>query len=452
MLTWDINTDDTNDWKIEAAKMASVYGNSQITIHAAGAATSNEGFLARRNKRLYSIDWGHRSLSIRPTKHTPKAFICERNQDWKSMTKTSPLATRGWTLQERILPTRSLFFGKDQIYWECNTCIRCENDLLALPDLSARRGHKISSKHRVEDYKLYVERIRDISGDSPYSRVDKAIPVDGLVDRLQDLKGKSPGSRRPAQRSEWTSMLQEWSGIVTEYSPRCLTKPSDKLPAIAGLMSMLATRHKVQEEEYAAGLWKRHIHDLWALLWKVEAAPSGIQIINDRAPSWSWAKLDGKINTQIDKVDRSSSHADANVLSVKVEGSFMGTKRAEITIRGICGYLADDLFSYMTPGHPYARITPDTGLIPRDEQYVYNAVRKPYCIRISESSYQGKFEQCRFLLLEPVPGRRNTFIRTGIGEAPISSNEWCFQDRPTCSQRSWNKSWHRLEERTIILR
>lgn len=446
-----MNADDASDWKNEAAKMASVYGNSQITIHASSAATSNEGFLLNRNKRSHYINWSHRSLGMRKT---PQAFIREHAQDWASMTKTSPLTTRGWTLQERMLSTRSLFFGKDQIYWECNACIRCENNMLAVPDLKPQKNHKISSKHNVNDYKRYREYIESISENRAYSRMDKAMPRSGLVHQLRGLKGQRP-DKSSSQPSGWKSMLEEWSAIVANYSDRRLTNPGDKLPAVAGLMARLDTRYEGNGGQYVAGLWQKHINDLWGLLWKVDAPSGDIKIATTyRSPSWSWAKLDGKINTQIEKQHGGPSSYQARVLSVRVEGSFMDVKRAHIIIQGDCGYLSRKLFFAMEhaelEGRPFARITPDSGQISRDEQLAYVAVHQPYCIRIKQWARNGVFYRSRFLLLTAVPNRPNTFFRIGIGEAPIRSAQWVYPDR-SYSLRSWDKLWHKLERRTITL-
>ncbi|KAH0431504.1 heterokaryon incompatibility protein [Colletotrichum camelliae] len=112
-----------------------------------------------------------------------------------------------------------------------------------------------------------------------------------------------------------------WYEIIWDYSNRLLTEESDKLPGLAGLAHTLAN---MIGDEYVAGLWKKDI--VSGLLWKARRwnmdedykgrriprrsirpsppgfAPSGphgaIQHTRPscwRAPSWSWASLDGQV-------------------------------------------------------------------------------------------------------------------------------------------------------------
>ncbi|KAJ6036708.1 hypothetical protein N7540_000987 [Penicillium herquei] len=272
--------------------MASIYGNAQITIHAANCSTSDEGILATGVKKSHPIDWSNRFFKKGNARRSPKVFIREQTQDWVSMTRTSPLATRSWTLQERMLSKRSIFFGKDQIYWECNACIRCENNLLAVPDIEPRRLHTMSTKHHKESHRLYIQsidRVSDVTGSyglerylSPrklyHSPLNKARPKPGLVDRIQALNGQRDPDTSYVSPVEQRSMLEEWSAVVEAYSGRHLTEPSDKLPAMAGLMLDLAARYGVNNEEYAAGLWKNDIYDLRGLLWRVDASREQVKI------------------------------------------------------------------------------------------------------------------------------------------------------------------------------
>lgn len=138
-----------------------------------------------------------------------------------------------------------------------------------------------------------------------------------------------------------------------------------------------------------AGLWKKHIYDLWGLLWKVDAPPADIEFSSTyRSPSWSWANLDGKNSTQIETQGGGPPSYKARVLSVRVDGSFVNFKRAHIITQGDCGYLSSKLFFPMEyaegSGQFFARITPDSGNISREEQLDYVAANQVYCIRIKQ--------------------------------------------------------------------
>ena len=70
----------------------------------------------------------------------------------------------------------------------------------------------------------------------------------------------------------------------TDYSETELTRPSDKLPAIAGLISHIQQQVK---SDHSFGHWTQPMPQ--ELLWR--AAHPGITVAG-RAPSWSWASID----------------------------------------------------------------------------------------------------------------------------------------------------------------
>jgi hypothetical protein len=85
---------------------------------------------------------------------------------------------------------------------------------------------------------------------------------------------------------------------VTDYSPRQLTFPSDKLPAISGLASKF---HGIAEacnrgSRYLAGLWEKDL--MMELSWRLDTKQESFHPIprEYRAPSWSWASVDGPIS------------------------------------------------------------------------------------------------------------------------------------------------------------
>ncbi|KAF0317684.1 heterokaryon incompatibility protein, partial [Colletotrichum asianum] len=90
-----------------------------------------------------------------------------------------------------------------------------------------------------------------------------------------------------------------WYTIVEEFSERSLTFGDDKLPALAGVASRFGST-KIGNS-YIAGLWADEI--LKGLLWRARTSgPSGKEIsphlrlpAKPRAPSWSWASIEGEI-------------------------------------------------------------------------------------------------------------------------------------------------------------
>lgn len=88
---------------------------------------------------------------------------------------------------------------------------------------------------------------------------------------------------------DYSWYLQIWGKIVKEYSSRKLTKGEDKLVALSGLAKEIQLR---TGDEYLAGLWRRSLP--MSLLWAC-TDENAVRFQEYRAPSWSWAALDGEI-------------------------------------------------------------------------------------------------------------------------------------------------------------
>jgi hypothetical protein len=82
-----------------------------------------------------------------------------------------------------------------------------------------------------------------------------------------------------------------WRAIVEDYSSRQLTNSDDELPALSGL----AYQHlQTEEDMYLAGVW---LSLLEQLCWYVVTSDDkeATKPAHYRAPSWSWAHLDGTV-------------------------------------------------------------------------------------------------------------------------------------------------------------
>ena len=101
-------------------------------------------------------------------------------------------------------------------------------------------------------------------------------------------------------------MAYEWLKIVGLYSRTRITYPKDKLIAISSVARMFShsklVRQCVRESgskfEYFAGLWRVGIE--FQLLWYVQPSHRRSRDKNLRAPSWSWAKVDGAVNNMLE--------------------------------------------------------------------------------------------------------------------------------------------------------
>lgn len=128
----------------------------------------------------------------------------------------SPLASRGWCLQERHLSPRILHVYHKQVWvWECNFRVRGANS----------NGLVYSS---------------DVTDDT-------------LSWRKQTLTRSTSLSRD--QLFDW------WNKLVVDYTRRRLTYQSDQLPAISGVAHRL---QPLLSCAYHAGIWES---DIFGLLW-----------------------------------------------------------------------------------------------------------------------------------------------------------------------------------------
>ncbi|TDZ16726.1 hypothetical protein Cob_v010389 [Colletotrichum orbiculare MAFF 240422] len=182
--------DDHMDWLTESGRMGSIYGGCHVTI-AASSATSVHG-------GLFS-EWKHYSggfcARVTTTKHCTTRNFHSINIYAESSGNTA-LSRRAWTLQERLLSARVMYFGKTGIFWEC----RC------------------------------------------------AIKSEFLSDDLQWPLGEF--FVRP-EGKEW-----EWSFIVSHYTRAELSNPSDRLPALSGIARR---QHEANGKHYLAGMWRERL-------------------------------------------------------------------------------------------------------------------------------------------------------------------------------------------------
>jgi len=249
--------DSEDDWKIEAVKMGSIYARSYVTIAADSAQTAGEGcFRVRRDFHidLYGVTStlsnGSTSVLYMPVEPLPdKRRYLARQRELKD----EPLSQRGWVLQERILSPRILHYTENQLFWECRSRPRLVEE---------------KSWFCCDDQQPWIK-----------SRTQ------GLVRRL------NLDSTPAKALATWYLEL-----ISNDYSRRKLSFPTDILPAISGLASLVNTHLKSQ---YLAGIWYDGLE--WALLWYRTPPSSPLVERPDTylAPSWSWASVIGPVSWRL---------------------------------------------------------------------------------------------------------------------------------------------------------
>ncbi|KAF2687377.1 HET-domain-containing protein [Lentithecium fluviatile CBS 122367] len=238
--------DDGSEWERESSKMASIYSRAYVVLAATGAHQDSQGLFFSRTPPTYH-SFEYIKDGIAGTIHT---FAIPKNERAAyargyAVLHDEPLSNRGWVLQERVLATRTLHFASDQMLFECYGHCRSED------------GFRMSG------------RINDI------------------------LQHSKPGISGQSNNDAKASMFRGpslWYDLLNSYSRRKLTKKTDKLPALSGLARVVEEQIG---DEYVAGLWRSTL--LEGILWQAIGTHRGATNASPvyRAPSWSWASIDG---------------------------------------------------------------------------------------------------------------------------------------------------------------
>ncbi|KAF2869586.1 heterokaryon incompatibility protein-domain-containing protein, partial [Massariosphaeria phaeospora] len=256
--------DDSKEWVVESAKMGDIYKNSYLNISATSAKSSQEGLTSslELHPRLLQTDWnGDRQAGC--------YRIMERSF-WVDRISEASINTRGWVLQERVLASRILHYCYDQLAWECCELSASEQFPGGLPP--------------------------------PLQDTHGSFKQDVKIGLLTSFPNES--SDEVTRRDAFVT----WQTVVHMYGNCELSKPDqDKFVAISGLAS--AVQKQLNGDEYLAGIWRSNIYA--GLLWKVfkerrhineytvdagmysKKYGTSARSSDYRAPSWSWASVDG---------------------------------------------------------------------------------------------------------------------------------------------------------------
>ncbi|KAK8101921.1 hypothetical protein PG999_012295 [Apiospora kogelbergensis] len=244
--------DDDDDWRREADLMQHVYSGSYINIAAASATDAYGGCLIKSPYFNDRVQVEVTTEGTRAVKEFSYPGFYQRS------ILDSRLMTRGWAIQEKLLPPRTIHLGNRGAIWECTRMVMSESCPRTTPTLLGR----------------YL-----VCGQ--------------------------------------TSGRYAWSEIVKAYSAANLTKRRDKIPALIGIARAVAD---FNGGVYVAGLWKQNIeeqlcwHSIGGQNTRKRPLSHGLDWI---APSWSWASIDGLVGfsddpgiqryTKVFKADRKLS-------------------------------------------------------------------------------------------------------------------------------------------------
>jgi hypothetical protein len=250
--------DSDEDWKHESAKMGDIYRNSTCCIAALAARDSNGGCFSSRDP---TTNFPCR-LGISGVENLFVVAEPDNNQyDYSSGyfdRAGQPLWGRAWVFQETALARRTLNYDARMIYWECLQIRAWES----MPDWQTEAKFE-SVKHPI-----------------------------GKIQMLGERANAEP-------ESEFARELRiEWGKIVHSYAACNLTRATDKLIALSGLTSRVQL---YTGWRYLAGLWETNLRQ--HLFWYIQSqSPTtrkwvpGTRPSVYRAPTWSWASIEGSVS------------------------------------------------------------------------------------------------------------------------------------------------------------
>ncbi|OQO03993.1 hypothetical protein B0A48_10636 [Cryoendolithus antarcticus] len=303
------------DWRDHATAMRSVYSRSILNISVARAGSGDEGAFATRDAS--SVTASHVWWQVEhqpPAVELTESFWTIRRtvQHTSAAVRMLPLYSRGWVVQERYLAPRVLHFGSDRIFWECN-----EEPWI---DESFPDGFSCCP-----DYEPVINW--------PFNAADVVRP------QLVPVVGP--------RTATMTSPHALWHDSIDAYTRCDLSFPDkDILVALAGIAENFGRSFS---HEYVAGLFQQHLP--YDLVWRHRGERSE----SYRAPTWSWASIDGPIDMRFTNRCPPCNlccQAYTEVLAVHVDlvdplNVYGQLKSAELCLRGYvipCGIRKLDVY------------------------------------------------------------------------------------------------------------
>lgn len=265
-----IHQGNDDEWVIESAKTASIYGQAAFTVEFVDQTSLVDAAEASRGMFLKTEHGDHDINEDFSPPYNP--LSPESVYQWLETSGNFPsrpngeLDTRGWAFQERLLSRRIVSITKEGIFWDCLRLSACDwRPLGFLGDFSPRFR------------------------DSDERKIKGAL----LNDRAhaQEEHGLSATVRK--------KYYLLWRRLLQSYTGRAFTNPPDRPMAIQGVLHRL--RFLLQEEDHHFGVWEGDV--LRSLIWFVETEGENARVLLSepfvKVPSWLWASVDAPIQYRL---------------------------------------------------------------------------------------------------------------------------------------------------------
>jgi hypothetical protein len=257
--------------------MSRIYENAYLTIAASLAPSDTEGFLRPRTKYISkgfavahrSFPGGSANFKIRLAmgKHLRHDVPGPIRDSWRAnligpASPMQPLDYRAWCFQEKLVSRRLLSYCQNEIEWDCVDCCDCECG---------------------ERYRVFF-----IDG-WDWGNASARQVFQGLI----SVSNNSPVERKSEVRE---AIFRNWRmSLVPTYTQLSLTKETDRLPALSAIAKTLEA---VLDDKYLAGHWKSdHLGLAWVSgVYGTNPPSPGRLPATCRAPSWSWASIEGPVD------------------------------------------------------------------------------------------------------------------------------------------------------------
>jgi hypothetical protein len=185
---------DKSDWETEAARMASIFHHSFLTISAAGGKNCYHGLdiIEPIEPALVS------RVPSRPTNNKGNTVIYVK-RPWKNkcsidLLKQSPIHRRGWIFQEMVLSRRVVHFVGGTFFWQCHSSLESEDGRVdTTGEGMIGPTHRLARENIMPNgHAIWRDWMRDYFRREFTYPEDSTTALSGVIRLLQKLTGDEP--------------------------------------------------------------------------------------------------------------------------------------------------------------------------------------------------------------------------------------------------------------------